>query len=274
MTLAADLRAPVAALLAEMALRELLPRFRNLAAGDIREKAPNDLVTAADLAMEAALTPALEALLPGSTTVGEEAVAADPAVRDRLASDAWVWVIDPLDGTANFARGNENFGAIVALVHRGETVGGWIFDPLAELMASAVKGQGTQINGASVAIAAPPLAVTDQHAALSVRFFPPDHRQRLTGRATEFASNAPRYSAAKDYVRLLRGEAHLALFYRTLPWDHAAGVLLVEEAGGYAASPLTGKAYGPASADPGLLIAAREAQWQAARGFLFGDGLS
>jgi fructose-1,6-bisphosphatase/inositol monophosphatase family enzyme len=70
---------------------------------------------------------------------------------------------------------------------------------------------------------------------------------------------------------LLQGQSHLALFYRTLPWDHAAGVLLVEEAGGYAASPLSGKPYSPAAADPGLLIAARQAQWQAARGLLFGD---
>lgn len=270
MTIAADLRAPVGDLLVETALRELLPRFRNLAEGDVREKAPNDLVTAADLAMEAALTPALEALLPGSTTVGEEAVAADPAVRDRLSCHDWVWVIDPLDGTANFARGSEDFGAIIALVHRGQTVGGWIFDPLADLMASAIAGQGTQINGTPVTIAPPPEAFADQHAALSVRFFPPDHRQRLTVLAKDFASNAPRYSAAKDYLRLLQGNAHLALFYRTLPWDHAAGVLLVEEAGGFAASPLGGRPYSPAAVDPGLLITARKAQWQAVQGYLFG----
>ncbi len=266
----AALAGPVARLLADTAARELLPRFRNLAAGDIREKAPNDLVTAADLAMEAALTPALEALLPGSTTVGEEAVAANPTVRDRLGTDAWVWVIDPLDGTANFARGNENFGSIVALVHRGETVGGWILDPLTDQIAWAVAGQGAWLNGTRIRLPAPPPSLPDQHTALSVRFFPPEDRQRLTGLAKSFASYAPRYSAAKDYLRLLAGETHLALFYRTLPWDHAAGVLLVTEAGGFAASPLTGRAYSPQYADPGLLIAAQQAQWQAARAFLFG----
>lgn len=264
------LAAPVAQVLADTAARELLPRFRNLAAGDIREKAPNDLVTAADLAMEAALTPALEALLPGSTSVGEEAVAANPTVRDRLGTDEWVWVIDPLDGTANFARGNAHFGSIIALVRRGETVAGWILDPLTDQIAWAVAGQGAWRNGRRLRLPDPPALLPDQHAALSVRFFPPEHRQRLTGLAKSFATHASRYSAAQDYLRLLDGETHLALFYRTLPWDHAAGVLLVTEAGGYVASPLTGRAYSPHAADPGLLIAAREAQWRAARGFLFG----
>ncbi len=271
MSTAAALLGPVANLLRETAARELVPRFRNLAADEIREKAPNDLVTAADLAMEAALTPALEALLPGSTTVGEEAVAADPSVRDRLHGDEWVWVIDPLDGTANFARGHAAFGSILALVHRGETYAGWIHDPLTGVMAVAAKGQGTQVNGALVRLPEPPNDLADQHAALSVRFFPGEERKRLATLAKRFASQSPCYSAAQDYLRLLQGDSHLALFYRTLPWDHAAGVLLIEEAGGYAASPLSGKAYSPAGTDPGLLIAVREAQWQAARGMLFGD---
>lgn len=267
---AAALLGPVADLLRETAARELVPRFRNLSTSDIREKAPNDLVTAADLAMEAALTPALEAILPGSTTVGEEAVAADPAVRDRLHGDDWVWVIDPLDGTANFARGHAAFGSILALVHRGQTYAGWIHDPLTGAMAFAAKGQGTQMNGAAVQLPEPPADLADQHAALSVRFFPGEERKRLAELTPRFASQSPCYSAAQDYLRLLQGQSHLALFYRTLPWDHAAGVLLIEEAGGYAASPLSGKPYSPAAADPGLLIAAREAQWQVARGLLFG----
>jgi fructose-1,6-bisphosphatase/inositol monophosphatase family enzyme len=83
----------------------VLPRFRRLAAGEITEKAPGELVTVADREAEDLLSAGLLRLLPGSVVVGEEAVADDPAVLRRLAADGPVWLVDPLDGTRNFATG-------------------------------------------------------------------------------------------------------------------------------------------------------------------------
>src|SRR4051812_46472789 len=132
----------VAKLLREIALVEVLPRFRQLKAHEIREKSPGDFVTIADEAMEAALAPKLAALLPGSLLVGEEDCARDPSVMKRLASDQPVWVIDPVDGTANFAEGKEEFCTMMALVERDQVLGGWIYDPVTDTTSYAVKGVG------------------------------------------------------------------------------------------------------------------------------------
>src|SRR5689334_12949265 len=93
---------------------EVLPRWRKLSDGDVVEKnGPNDLVTIADRRAEERLTERLTALLPGSVVVGEEAVSADASVLQRLGGDAPVWVIDPIDGTAAFVRGEDGFATLV-----------------------------------------------------------------------------------------------------------------------------------------------------------------
>src|SRR5258705_147653 len=86
----------VAVAIAEVAATEVMPRFMKLAAGDIREKAPGDVVTIADGAAEAALAPRLQALRFGSVMLGEEAAAADPGLIERLSAEAPVWVVDPV----------------------------------------------------------------------------------------------------------------------------------------------------------------------------------
>src|ERR1700730_15726265 len=120
----------VGRLIAEIAAAEVMPYFQKLGHGDITEKGPGDLVTVADVAAERRLSAVLTDLLPGSLVVGEEAAAADPGVLEALAGDAPVWVIDPIDGTANFAEGKPVFAVMVALVRRGETVMAWIHDPV------------------------------------------------------------------------------------------------------------------------------------------------
>src|SRR5258708_31980721 len=129
-------------LIVEVADAEVMPRFEKLKTGDISEKSPGDFVTVADVASEQRLTPALRDLLPGSLVVGEEAVAADPAVLALLDGDAPVWVVDPIDGTANFAAGIPMFAIMVALIRRGETLAAWIHDPLKRATATALAGGG------------------------------------------------------------------------------------------------------------------------------------
>lgn len=129
----------VAAIIAEVSAAEIMPRFRNLAAGDIRKKKGDETVTVADEVAERALTPRLMALLPGSVVVGEESVAEKPELMDLLAGDAPVWVIDPIDGTRNFAAGKAEFAVMLALVRHNETLAAWILRPItgASYMAEA-----------------------------------------------------------------------------------------------------------------------------------------
>src|SRR3546814_3877675 len=136
----------VTRIIEEVAAEEMLPRFRTLEGDQIREKSgPGDLVTIVDEVCEKRLSAALTDLLPGSLVVGEEAHAADPSIMDRLDGEAPVWIIDPLDGTWNFAHGRDRFASIVALAIGGETMAGWIHDPMAGVTGCAVSGEGAYI---------------------------------------------------------------------------------------------------------------------------------
>src|SRR5262245_1690719 len=99
---------------------ELLPRFSALHALSVQHKAsaddPDDLVTEADHAVEQALSPLLQRLLPGSQVLGEEACHANPQLLAQLEANTPLWVLDPLDGTRNFAGGSPQFGVMLALV--------------------------------------------------------------------------------------------------------------------------------------------------------------
>ena len=148
--------AAVSRLIVQVAAEEIMPRYAKLAAGDVREKGPGDLVTIADEAAEHRLTPALIQLLPGSVVVGEEAAAADPSVIDRLDGGDPVWVIDPVDGTANFAAAKGDFGVMVSLIQGGRTLAAWIYDPRHEHMATAELGGGAWLDGVRMQVTTAP----------------------------------------------------------------------------------------------------------------------
>lgn len=119
----------VVALMRQVAETIVMPRFRNLAADEVEKKAADDMVTVADRLSETALTAGLSALDPAIRVVGEEAVAADPALVDGI-DRGRVWIIDPIDGTNNYASGIATFGIMIALVEDGVTQAGWILDPV------------------------------------------------------------------------------------------------------------------------------------------------
>src|ERR1700743_2075316 len=100
----------------EVAAEQIMPRFRQLAEGDIEMKGVNDPVTVADKEAERVLTERLTAYLPGSVVVGEESFAKDKAIMSHLDNEHPVWIIDPIDGTRNFVAGNPEFAVMIALV--------------------------------------------------------------------------------------------------------------------------------------------------------------
>jgi fructose-1,6-bisphosphatase/inositol monophosphatase family enzyme len=257
----------VAEAIANAAAAEIAPRFGKLEKSDIKEKAPNDLVTVADLAMEERLTDLLPKLLPGSIVVGEEAVSLDESVQDRLDGDDPVWVIDPVDGTANFARANPLIAVIVALVRKGETIAGWIHDPLSQETAMAEQGGGVWWRGERWTLAKNP-ALSDMVGALSARYFPQPQRGLLEERRKQFAGSFPLYCAGQEYLRLIDGRHDFSLYNRIKPWDHAAGVLLHREAGGHAAKH-DGSPYRPTDRAGGLLLANDEETWRRLHAALF-----
>ncbi|MGE0733269.1 MAG: inositol monophosphatase [Alphaproteobacteria bacterium] len=257
----ASLTEKVSSLLVEAAATEILPRFRALQAHDVQEKSgPNDLVTAADLASEAFLTPRLRELIPGSLVVGEEAVSADANVLNRLLRDDYVWIIDPVDGTYNFVHGDPGFGVIVALLKNGVTVGGWMHAPVEGGNMAAEKGAGAFENGVRLHVAKPG-PIREMRSVLYVGAErSPALYQRIKQVKNEIGPRSHRRCAAMEYFGLARGQIHYAIFNKLLPWDHAAGAHIVEEAGGYLRC-MDGDSYVPAGRESPLLVAPDAATW-------------
>lgn len=226
------LPAAVEAAVRQVVAAEVVPRWRALADADIAVKTgPHDLVTTADRRAEQRLTEQLTALLPGSVVVGEEAVSADPAVLDLLHGDAPVWVVDPVDGTAAFVRGDDGFATLVALVHRGEPLASWTYAPIRGLFATAVRGHGAHLGGTRLRTAAGgdgPLRLWTSNPVYRTDA----ERSALDGLAASGAVCRSCSCAGLAYLDVARGLMDGVAFFWESPWDHAAGLLLTAEAGG------------------------------------------
>lgn len=264
-----DQLAQLATLLAQVAATEILPRFGRLQRHEVREKTSAfDVVTEADEAAEKAIATALMAAFPGAGVVGEEAAGRDPAVLRRLSTDERVFVVDPLDGTKNFASGLPLFGVMVAVVARGEVLAGVIHDPVGHTTACALRGQGAWLIGpdgdSTVLRVAPALPVAQMHGIVSTNFMPEPFRTQVNARLSSLASTNWFRCAAHEYRLAAAGHSHVLLYNKLMPWDHAAGWLLHQEAGGYSAH-FDGSPYRPTHTTGGLLCAPDQASWEAVR---------
>jgi fructose-1,6-bisphosphatase/inositol monophosphatase family enzyme len=261
----------VADLIREVAATVVLPRFRHLAEGDVQQKSPGDLVTVADQESELALTRGLTALLPGSVVVGEEAVAADPDVLRRVGDAGAVWIVDPIDGTNNFAAGKTPFAVMVALSRGGDLVASWILDVVGDHLTLAEAGSGAYRDGVRVKTRTDDPGAAALCGVVAQRYLPPPLRSVAAANAHRLGEVTPgHHCAGYEYPAVATDEQQFALFWRILPWDHAPGVLIIREAGG-AVRHLDGSEYHPTAREHGLLVAPNEDVWRTVRDTLFPD---
>ncbi len=261
----------VTALLREVAAEEVMPRFRTLAEHEIRSKDGGEVVTVADVAAERRITRRLLDLLPGSRVVGEEATADNPGMLDTFAQeDGWIWVIDPIDGTANFAGGRPVFALMVGLVHQGETGAAWILDPNGPRCATAERGAGAWLDGTRLALGPPPAPEALRGTLHASTFATADMARQNQARRTRVVAVKSLRCAGWEYLRLASGEIQFSLFTWLMPWDHVPGTLIFREAGGLAQT-LDGTPYGARDhRAPGLLMAPDQASWDWLHDRLFG----
>ncbi|GAA1406538.1 inositol monophosphatase family protein [Kitasatospora putterlickiae] len=258
---------------------EIMPRFRALTADQVAEKnGPHDLVTVADRGAEAHLTAALTALLPGSVVVGEEGVAADPGRYAELAGDRPVWIVDPIDGTRTFVRGDEGFCTLVALAHHGELLASWTYAPVRDQMATALRGGGARLDGVPLHAGSPAEGAPLEIAASYPHHTTPATKRALLRLRTEDAgaevlrTRPCAGSAGLEYLAIARGTLDATVFGWENAWDHAAGLLLVAEAGG-AHATLAGTPFRLAGGNALPFITARDARTLARiRRVLLGEG--
>ena len=193
------------------------------------EKARHDFVTDVDRAVESLVGDALRAAVPGSAVVGEELTPA--AARD---GDV-VWILDPLDGTTNFLHGYPQYAVSIGCLVRGELCVGVVHDVTRDLVYRGATGHGAWLGGRRLAVS--PLA--DPARALVGTGFPfKDMDQvapylRQLGAVLRESSGARRAgSASLDLADVAAGRLDAFWELSLAPWDVAAGVVLVREAGG------------------------------------------
>lgn len=262
----------LAAILAEAARREIMPRFRNLAAGEIRQKlTPDDLVTEADEAAERYICGELAKAFPGAVLIGEEAVAADPTVLERLPEADLAIVVDPIDGTLNYASDLPLFAVMAAVIVRGETVAAVIHDPVLDDSALALRGEGAWLergNGATHDMRVGRAVVPSQMSGMaSWQYFPEPLRSALPGRFPAFGMVSSLRCCGQEYRLAAAGRCDFLLYGGLNPWDHAPGTLLYGEAGGHVRL-LDGAPYRPGRRATGLLCAPDPESWHAIRSVL------
>lgn len=219
-----------------------------------------DMVSAADMASGVEVVRAIERLMPGSSYVVEEPEVYEMAgaLRGDLDDDE-VWVIDPLDGTTSFVHTYPCWSVSVALLRRGRPVAGAVYNVPADEMVSAGAGQGATMNGRPLRCEG---AETLERALLVTGFpydrgAPLDRQFRLLHRLLPPAHDIRRDgSAAVDLCHVAAGRVDGYWELDLQPWDFAAGVLIVEEAGGvvtdFAGQPWSAHTRDVIAANPAL----------------------
>jgi fructose-1,6-bisphosphatase/inositol monophosphatase family enzyme len=241
----------VLSLLKDVADEVINPRFRALAAGEVHEKRPGDLVTDADREAEVLINAALRGAYPDATILGEETFAGDPDLLHRYAAADHAFTVDPVDGTKNFVHGSKDHAVMVSETVRGEAVRAWIWQPQHELAFVAERGAGTWRHDTDGAhrLTVPPRDGSGLRGRTS--------RRKWIGQALEGLEpmTLTWVSCGIDYPKLVEGEADYILYAKASPWDHVPGSLLLSEAGGMLGTT-EGQPYSPRDLTPPGLVAA------------------
>ncbi len=202
-------------------------RLVNLDRIPVARKARNDYVSEVDQACEAAIVREIQRFHPDDAFLGEEG--------GLQGSGDRVWVIDPLDGTTNFLHGLPHFAVSIALMEKGRTEHGVVYDPIREELFTASRGKGAYLNSKRIRVS----ERKDLETAILATAFPFKQRQKMpvytkifsaVYRRTEDIRRAG--AAALDFAWTAAGRVDGFFEIGLSPWDVAAGALLVREAGG------------------------------------------
>ncbi|HEV2386901.1 MAG TPA: inositol monophosphatase family protein [Candidatus Acidoferrales bacterium] len=217
----------------------LLEEFRH--PQRIEYKGEADIVTQADLRSERAIVARLRQAFPDHAIVGEEL-----GEQAAAAGARYCWSVDPLDGTTNFAHGFPVFAVSIGLLEDGQPLLGAVYSPAADELFTALRGRGAQLNGRPIRVSVVPQLATSL---LGTGF--PSHKRQQNPNIHfywEFTlrSHGVRRAgaAALDLCSVACGRFDGFWEFGLKPWDTAAGVLLVREAGGQA-SDFAGRPYRP-----------------------------
>ncbi len=206
---------------------ELLPRFRQI---EHALKSDDSIVTEADYAMQHKLTAELKLSWPEIPLLGEEMTQAEQEYLMNQ-NQSELWILDPLDGTRNFAAGIPCFAVSLALLVNGTVKLGIIYDPIRQESFSAIADHGAWLNGESLNQRNNKLPLSQCIAQIDFKRLPKEMAARIAS-APPYASQRSFGSGALDWCWVAAGRVHLYLHGAQKLWDYSAGQLILREAGG------------------------------------------
>lgn len=219
----------VAKIIKRVAKEEISPRYQNVTR---EHKSDGSVITEADLAMQRRIAEALKAEWPEYAFLGEEMSAQEHA--DLFATTKnGLWVLDPLDGTSNFAAGIPYFSVSLALIQDGEITLGVVYDPMRDECFTAAKGQGAYLNGERMTPCEFDFPMKKSIAVIDYKRLTDGLRQQLVA-SPPYSSQRSFGSVALDWCWMAAGRGHLYLHGSAKLWDYAAGYLVMLESGGNA----------------------------------------
>ncbi len=224
--------------MARTALRSVvLPLWRNTAQQNAHEKTPGELVTAADVDCQKFLEAELHRECPDARFLGEELLDEEQLDLSTLHEHEKLWIVDPLDGTKEFATGSAKFAVMIAYAENGVVKGAWIAMPrktdsgdIVCSVAHAVHGGPACIDGVAFMVKQKPFP-HNLKGIVGLKYFPKAVQCNIKAVAEALGGYRPPCSAGVDVVALAMGEVDFWLLYRTLPWDFAAPLLWARQAG-------------------------------------------
>lgn len=219
----------LAQLVRTVAREEILPRFSH---AERRFKSDGSIVTEADFAVQSRLAESLRVRYPDFALLGEEM---DETQQRALLAQDGLWCLDPVDGTSNFAAGLPFFGVSLALLIGRKPMLGVVYDPIRDECFTGERGKGASLNGCRLHCRSPGLPLRRCLAVV-------DFKRISTRLATELVTRPP-YSSqrnlgsvALEWCWLAAGRFHVYLHGKQNLWDYAAGAMILDEAGGCAAT--------------------------------------
>lgn len=244
----------VGLILREVSAIVVMPHFATLLPHETDMKPGNEPVTIADRDAETLITRELLSLIPGSRVIGEEACSTNPALLDGL-NEGTAWIVDPIDGTANFAAGRSPFAMMVPLMREFELIGSWIYDPLGDRLAAAELGGGAWIGDKRIRARASSTQPGQWFGIVSRACLPKGQGELVEALSAAVGRIDPTARCAGyEYPLVATGKRDFALYWRTLVWDHAPRALLLSESGGCVIH-LDGVLYDPLVSRSGLFVA-------------------
>lgn len=230
---------------------EIMPRYQRVGC-DI--KTDGSLLTEADLAVDQRLQQALAQHWPKIRFLSEEMSSEEQTA--LLQDDGPLWILDPLDGTSNFAAGLPFFAVSLALVHEGKTCLAVTYDPFRKEIFSAELSKGAWLNDEALQAPTCHMDINTTVAIVDFKRLPSELKKNLAHNAP-YNSQRNLGSCALEWCWIAAGRGHLYLHGGMKLWDYAAGVLILSEAGA-SSSTMTGEPVFVAKLEPRSVVLARD----------------